>query len=218
MIRIGLWILIVVLVILGFYFIVVKKSNQLAAVSFLFAVVAFLIQSIPESFDDISCVSDTVETTQYQTTYHTEKGTTKNTTSAAQKNDETEAETSGSTEVEEPKNTETDSSSLRNNNVITNDSDLRGTFSNASIEKYILRTKYTNSYGLKFHISDVNQSYSVTIMDEKGETLYEYYINEDEITKDPLLEKNVDYTLLVEADEGNPEYKIEVRYPDNDIY
>lgn len=218
MIRIVLWIIIVVLVISGFYFIVVKKSNQLAAVAFLFAVVAFLIQSMPESFDDLSCVSDTIETTQYQTTYHTEKETEKNTILETEKNDENETETYSSTEAKESKNTEKDSLPIRNNNIITSDSDLIGNFSNASVEKYILRTKYSNSYGVKFYISDVNQSYSVTIMDEKGEILYKYDINEDKITKNPLLEKDVDYTLLVEADEGKPEYKIEVRYPDNDIF
>ncbi|MBQ7503754.1 MAG: hypothetical protein IJT79_00335 [Ruminococcus sp.] len=208
MITTVLWISTFVLIVLGLYFIFVKKSFQLTAVGFLLTVVAIFIPFFPRPSGSFGCITENTEPTTYQTTSFSDSEDT------ALAEFDIEADDPGESESETEKTDEI----AENINIITNDSDVKGSFSNALTEEYVLKSKFRNNYGFKFNISDVNLSYTAFIIDEKGEVVYEYYIGEDSISESPVLEKNTEYTLRVEADEGRPEYTIEIKYPDSDVY
>lgn len=203
-----LWVVIIVLIIAGVAFIVAGNQHKLAAISFLFAVFTFIFTIHSQTSGSIGCITETTEPTTTQTASYSksEDSTVTETDTETDVPDENESEPKITDEIAE------------NNNIITNDSDVKGSFSNASTEEYVLKSKFRNNYGFIFRISDVNLSYAVFIIDETGEVLYDYHIGEDNISESPMLEKNTTYTLRVEADEGSPEYTIEIKYPDSDIY
>lgn len=213
MIKIVLWVFVFILIALGFYSIIRKKSHLLSSISFLFAVVIFFLSCIPQFTDFTNDNTATSESTfSPDSTFQQSETIIDNVV-------ETDIIEESSPQItEKTEESRVEESALSYDNTIKGDCDLIGSFRNGLKEKYIWYPKYNNSYGLKFHISDVNLSYYVKIVNEKGETLYEYRIDDDGVTQNPLLDKSSEYTLWVEANKGTPEYKIEIRYPDNDDY
>ena len=103
--------------------------------------------------------------------------------------------------------------------IIKGNCTLKDNFSEYSSKKrYILYSKYNGTYGVTFKINNVNLSYNVRIIDNKGNICYEYNISSDDETEVIQLEKNMRYDIIVEANDGYPNYEIIIQYPDNDDY
>lgn len=103
--------------------------------------------------------------------------------------------------------------------IIKGDCTLKDTFSEYSSKKrYILYSQYNGTYGVTFKINNVKLSYNVRIIDDKGNICYEYSISSDGETEVMQLEKNMKYDIIVEVNDGYPQYEIILQYPDNDDY
>ena len=213
MIKNILWVFVFIFIAVGLYSIIKKKSQLYTAISFFLSIITFFISYFFPFSDTKNITLETSESTLQ--TYSTFQQSQTHIDDAV----ETKMiEDSSSKITEESEESSVEESTLSFDNVIKGDCDLKGSFRNGLTERYVWYPKYNSSYGLKFYISDVNLSYYVKIKNDKGEMLYEYCIEDDGVTEHPSLDKDSEYILLVEANKGRPEYKIEIRYPDNDDY
>lgn len=213
MIKIILWVFFLIFIAVGLYSIIRKKSQLHASISFFLCIVTFVLSYFFPYSDTKDNAPETSESTL--PTYSTFQQSQTYIDDAV----ETEIIEDSSPKItEKTEESMAEESALSYDNVIKGDCDLIGYFHNGLTERYIWYSKYNSSYGLKFYLSDVNLSYYVKIVNKKGEMLYEYRIDDDGVTEHPSLDKDSEYILLVEANKGRPEYKIEIRYPDNDDY
>lgn len=104
-------------------------------------------------------------------------------------------------------------------NIITHDCVLEDRLSKSSNKKYyVLKTNYHSEYGFEFSIDDVNLGYSFSIENEKGETVKSIVIPNNSDSYAIELNKNSCYRLIVEAQEGYPQFSITISYPENDNF
>lgn len=108
---------------------------------------------------------------------------------------------------------------FNNYNIITEDCVLEDVFTKSSNKKYyILQTTYNSEYGFDFDIDNINSSYSMSIVEEKGKVLYEFDVPSNNDVHAIKLEKNSSYNLIIEANIGYPKFSIKISYPDNDNF